>query len=204
MTLININVIFAILAAYLFGSIPWALVVGKLFYKTDVRQFGSGNLGASNAGRVLGKWAGVSVTILDALKACFVVLLCASFIPSATILAGLACCFGHCFPIFANFKGGKAVATTFGYFLGIGIVTGHLLTIFVLPVCSFFAILYLCKMVSLSSIIAIGIETVASFFAQPDLVISLSFVALFLFVTYRHKSNLQRIKSGEEKKITWM
>ena len=99
MTLININVIFAILAAYLFGSIPWALVVGKLFYKTDVRQFGSGNLGASNAGRVLGKWAGVSVTILDALKACFVVLLCASFIPSATILAGLACCFGHCFPI---------------------------------------------------------------------------------------------------------
>lgn len=204
MTLFNLNVILAIIAAYLFGSIPWALVVGKVFYKTDVRQYGSGNLGASNAGRVLGKWAGISVTVLDALKACFVVLLCAKFLPQATILAGLACCFGHCFPIFANFKGGKAVATTFGYFLGIGIVTGNLLTIFVLPVCSFFVILYLCKMVSLSSIIAIGIETVASFLAQPDLTISLSFVALFLFVTYRHKGNLQRIKDGEEKKITWM
>ncbi|MEG0076453.1 glycerol-3-phosphate 1-O-acyltransferase PlsY [Anaerorhabdus sp.] len=196
--------ILVILIAYLFGSIPWALVIGKVFYKTDVREHGSGNLGGSNAGRVLGKAAGVSVTILDALKSTFTVLICATWFKDATILAGLAVCFGHCFPIFAKFKGGKAVATTMGYFLGIGLVTGQFFSIFLLPIVIFFGTLYLCKMVSLSSMIAIGIEAIVSFFIQPDLTLSLSFVALLLFVTYRHKSNIKRIISHEEKKITWM
>ena len=105
-----------LILAYLFGSIPWALVIGKVFYKTDIRHHGSGNLGGSNAGRVLGKKAGVSVIALDALKALFSVVLAKTLNMSDTIcvLAGLMCCVGHCFPIFANFKGGKAVATTVG------------------------------------------------------------------------------------------
>lgn len=200
----NLYTFIAIVAAYCFGSIPWALVVGKVFYKTDVREFGSGNLGGSNAGRVLGKGAGLSVTILDGLKACIVVIVCALYVPSATIFAGLACCFGHCFPIFANFKGGKAVATTFGYFFGIGLILNNVFAYFLLPLAVFFALLYLSKMVSLSSILAIGFEVIVSFFIRADLVVSLSFVLLFVFVTYRHKANLQRIKNGEEKKITWM
>ncbi|MEF9968251.1 MAG: glycerol-3-phosphate 1-O-acyltransferase PlsY [Longicatena sp.] len=196
--------ILVILGAYLFGSIPWALVIGKVFYKTDVREHGSGNLGGSNAGRVLGKKAGISVTILDALKSTFTVLICSIWFKEVMIIAGLAVCFGHCFPIFAKFKGGKAVATTMGYFLGVGIVTGQFLAIFLLPIAIFFGTLYLCKMVSLSSMIAIGIEAIVSFFIQPDMTLSLSFVALFLFVTYRHKSNIKRIMNHEEKKITWM
>ena len=68
-----IKILFAMVLGYLFGSIPWALVIGKVFYKTDVRNFGSGNLGGTNAGRVLGKKAGVTVIILDGLKAFFVV-----------------------------------------------------------------------------------------------------------------------------------
>lgn len=200
----NIYTFIAILVAYCFGSIPWALVIGKVFYKTDVREHGSGNLGGSNAGRVLGKSAGLSVTILDGLKACIVVLVCAIYVPSATIIAGLACCFGHCFPLFANFKGGKAVATTFGYFLGIGIISHNIFAYFLLPLAVFFALLYLSKMVSLSSILAIGFECLVSFMIQADLVISISFIFLFVFVTYRHKANLQRIRNGEEKKITWM
>ena len=101
--------IIVIILSYLFGSVPWALVIGKVFYHKDIRKEGSGNLGASNAGRVLGKTAGVAVTILDALKAFLSMYLAYLFAPNAILFAGLACCIGHCFPIFANFHGGKAV-----------------------------------------------------------------------------------------------
>ncbi len=194
-----------ILGSYLFGSIPWALVIGKVFYKTDVRQHGSGNLGGSNAGRVLGKKVGATVIFLDGTKAFISVALSALLFPEYTILAGLACCIGHCFPIFANFRGGKAVATTMGYFLGLGLfVTNSFIGMFLLPLVIFFIALYFSKMVSLSSLIAIGSEAVISFIIQPNLTVSLSIVSLFLFVTYRHKENIKRILSNEEKKITWM
>ena len=119
--------ILILILAYLFGSIPWALVIGKVFYKTDIRNHGSGNLGGSNAGRVLGKKAGVAVIALDALKALLSVVLAKFMNMSDTIcvLAGLMCCVGHCFPIFANFKGGKAVATTVGFVIGISVLITH-------------------------------------------------------------------------------
>lgn len=197
--------IIAIVLAYLFGSIPWALVVGKVFYHTDIRTQGSGNLGGTNAGRVLGKKAGVSVTILDGLKAFFVVVFCHYLAPETTIIAGLACCVGHCFPIFANFKGGKAVATTMGYFLGISLfVTHHVFWQFFFIVICFFVILYLTKMVSFSSISAILIAVIVSFALRNGLDISVSILILFVFVTYRHKDNIKRIINHEEKKITWM
>lgn len=199
------KIIIACLLGYLIGSIPWALVVGKLFYKTDIREHGSGNLGGTNAGRVLGKKAGISVTVLDALKAAIVVAVCALYLPSATVLAGLATCIGHCFPIFAHFKGGKAVATTFGYLLSISIfVTHEIAFMFVIPVCIFFLILAISKMVSLSSIISLISATIITFFVQKDLIISLSILILTVFVTYRHKANIIRIIQGKEKKITWI
>ncbi|MDI9518282.1 MAG: glycerol-3-phosphate 1-O-acyltransferase PlsY [Bacillota bacterium] len=195
----------AILFGYLLGSIPWALVIGKVFYKTDIRTKGSGNLGGSNAGRVLGKKAGVAVTIMDAIKAVIVVVVCHFFIPEATIFAGLACCFGHCFPIFANFKGGKAVATTMGYFLAVSIfVTGHFFYQFILILIIFFVLLYITKIVSISSMSAILAAVVISFILKNDIEITLSFLALWIFVVYRHKDNIKRLLNGTEKKITWM
>lgn len=114
--------ILLILLGYLYGSIPFALVIGKVFYNTDVRESGSGNLGGTNAGRVLGKKAGISVIVLDALKAVIIFYL-SSYLslkfnlnPDIKYLAGLACIFGHCYPIFAEFRGGKAVSTSLGYF----------------------------------------------------------------------------------------
>ena len=114
-----------ILLSYLLGSIPWALVIGKVFYGKDIRLEGSGNLGGTNAGRVLGKKAGVSVIVLDALKGLIAMLIANMIAPETIIYAGLACCIGHCFPVFANFKGGKAVATSFGYLLGISTLVTH-------------------------------------------------------------------------------
>lgn len=197
--------ILVILLAYLFGSIPWALVIGKVFYNVDIRTQGSGNLGGTNAGRVLGKKAGVSVTILDALKAFFAVLCAKYFAPDAMIFAGLACCVGHCFPIFANFRGGKAVATTYGYLLAISVfVTNNILLQFLFPIICFFVCLYFTKMVSLSSIVSLGIASLISLITSHNLTVTISIFVLWLFVTYRHKQNIVRIMNHEEKKITWM
>lgn len=202
----------SIVIAYLFGSIPWALVIGKTIYHKDIRKEGSGNLGASNAGRVLGKPAAVVVTLLDAFKA-FLSMLLAWFLTGATIetstsavvFAGLACCLGHCFPCFAGFKGGKAVATTYGYFLGITVLlTGHWWWNFFWPIFLFFGILYLTRIVSISSISAIGLEVLTCFVIRVDIRICIALLILWLFITYRHRSNLQRIKNGTENKIKWM
>lgn len=201
----TLYILFAIIFGYLFGSIPWALIIGKVFYKTDIRNYGSGNLGGSNAGRVLGKKAAIAVTIFDGLKSFFVLLICYYFIKEAMVLAGLACCIGHCFPVFAGFRGGKAVATSMGYYLGISVlVTHNILMQFVLPVMIFFIVLYLCKMVSVSSIIATLSAAIISFISNNDLTISVSMLVLWIFVTYRHKDNIKRIMHNTEKKITWM
>ena len=203
------KLVLVILISYLFGSVPWALVIGKLFYHKDIRQEGSGNPGASNAGRVLGKHVAVIVTVLDALKAFFSMLLAHYIAPGTEIYAGLACCIGHCFPVFAQFKGGKAVATSYGFLLGICVLLTHeYVWQFCLPVVSFFAILYLTKMVSVSSIGSLLIAVIASFvlyFVKGiDISIPLALLVLWCFVTYRHRGNLERVKNGTESKIKWM
>ena len=194
--------------SYLFGSIPWALVIGKGFYHKDIRQYGSGNLGASNAGRVLGKPAAIAVTVLDALKA-VISMAIASLISKDTNLiafAGVACCIGHCFPVFAQFKGGKAVATTYGYFLGLVIFVNHnFFWGFLFPAIAFFVILYLTRIVSVSSMAAVGLEVLASFLIiKNPLPVSLCLLVIWAFIVYRHRSNIERIKNGTESRVKWM
>lgn len=202
--MINLYFMLMIIFGYLFGSIPWALVIGKVFYKTDVREHGSGNLGGSNAGRVLGKKAGIMVTVLDALKSFFVLLISLYVNKDAMIYAGLACCIGHCFPIFAGFKGGKAVATAMGYYLGVStLITNNFLIQFIVPVLIFFIILYLSKIVSLSSIIATLSAAIISL-TSNNISITISMLVLWVIIVYRHKDNIVRINNKTEKKITWM
>ena len=119
----DVNWIWYLGLGYLLGSIPFALVIGKVFYKTDVRNFGSGNLGGTNAGRVLGKKAGISVILCDVFKVVLAVAIVAQFDREASIWAGLAAAIGHCYPVFAGFHGGKAVATMFGFLLSTSIFT---------------------------------------------------------------------------------
>ena len=111
-----------IIIGYIIGSIPWGLIIGKVFYKKDIRQYGSGNLGGTNAGRVLGKKAGIAVIVLDALKALILMVIARFIYPEAIAYTGAAVMVGHCFPLFANFKGGKGVACAFGYLLALGIL----------------------------------------------------------------------------------
>lgn len=198
-----------ILAGYLLGSIPFALVIGKVFYKTDVRKHGSGNLGGTNTGRVLGKKAGIAVIVLDLLKVVLAVWLGTLTSQAAGVLAGLACCVGHCYPVFAQFKGGKAVATMFGFLLSISIFVFHNGWYFFGPLAMFFVMLYLYKWVSLASISAAVCSTVQIFSmcwsANPQMIlIMIGSLGLSLLVIFRHKSNIAKVRSGKEGKITWM
>lgn len=201
--------VLCIILGYLLGSIPFALVIGKLFYKTDIRQYGSGNLGGTNAGRVLGKKAGISVIILDVLKVVLAAGLASLVTEPAAIWTSLACCIGHCYPIFAHFKGGKAVTTMFGFLISTSIFIFQEFSYFLVPLFMFLIILYLFKYVSLGSICA---SVCSSLYITAQL-LSLDVNNLFiilaswlmtLLVIYRHSANIKRIQEGTENKVSWL
>lgn len=205
-----------IIMSYILGSIPNALIIGKAFFKKDIRQYGSGNLGGSNTGRVLGKKIGLLVMILDMLKAIIAILLTKLIISHTNpdllnlsiYLSGGFALIGHCYTCFAKFKGGKAVASTFGIIF----VTN----IYIFLICLFIYVILLkiFKQVSLASIIIFFIASLISLipvFRESlllnitfDLYYSLSLFTYACLVVYRHRSNIKRIIEGSESKITWL
>ncbi|MEG0273677.1 MAG: glycerol-3-phosphate 1-O-acyltransferase PlsY [Longicatena sp.] len=202
----NIYWILYIALGYVLGSIPFALVIGKVFYKTDVRNFGSGNLGGSNAGRVLGKNAGISVIACDVLKVVLAVGIVSIFDREASIWAGLAACIGHCYPVFAGFHGGKAVATMFGFLLSTSIFTFQNGWYVIIPFIFFVIVLYLGKIVSLSSMVAAVVSTIYISVMQYTTSIEIVIASwlLTILVIYRHRSNIKKIKNKTENKIKWL
>ena len=202
----NMYWILYILLGYLLGSLPFALIIGKLFYKTDVRNYGSGNLGGTNAGRVLGKKAGISVIACDVLKVVVAVGIVSYFDREASIWAGFAAAFGHCYPIFAGFRGGKAVATMFGFLLSTSIFTFQSAWYVIIPFLFFLVVLYLSKMVSLSSMVAALISSLYITYRQFDSSIEIIIASwlLTILVIYRHRSNIKKIANGIENKISWL
>lgn len=203
--MIDPKLILAIVFGYLFGSIPFALIIGKVFYKTDIRTKGSGNLGGTNAGRVLGKTAGISVTVFDVLKATIAILIVYQFAPQYAALAGVFAAIGHSYPIFAQFKGGKAVSTAAGYLLGAAIIVNQVILLFIVPASLFFIILKLTKYASLASMVAATISIFIAYFATGgDLVFTLNFILIDILIFYRHRANIKRLLNGTETKVTWI
>jgi len=209
-TTLIFTLIFVYLIAYLFGSIPFALIVGKVFYKTDIRNYGSGNLGGTNAGRVLGKVAGVTVAFLDLFKAFLVMWVAINILPDYpgyVAFAGVFAAIGHCYPIFAQFRGGKAVSTAFGYLLGVSVflVNQNLIwVLFFLPIVIGLTTLKFTKYVSFSAMVSVTFTVILSFFVQSDLTISIALVIIDILLIYRHRTNIQRLKDGTERKVTWI
>jgi len=199
-------IILLLLLAYLIGSIPSGLWIGKLFYNIDIREHGSGNLGGTNTFRTLGKKAGLVVTIMDILKGTAATLLGSLAIFETVnihpLILGIIAVIGHMYPIFAGFKGGKAVATSGGLLLG------YNWPIFVILVIGFFIILKLTKMVSLTSmilaIIAVIYSIIYYFSVNEDWPLIIIVLLLTAFIFYRHRSNIKRILAGTEPKITWI
>ena len=192
--------------SYLVGSIPFALVIGKVFYKTDVREYGSGNLGGGNTGRVLGKKAGLAVMTFDLLKVSFVVLAARLLVGTdlSIALCALSAGIGHCFPVFAKFRGGKAVAAMYGYLFGLFAFAGRSPLYFFLPLLVFLAVIFATKIISLSSIISAAAVSVYVCILPEDIAIKLVLVAYALIIVVRHRSNLERIKNHEENTVSWV
>jgi len=201
------KIILLMLIAYLLGSIPSGLWIGKAFYKKDIRQYGSGNSGTTNTFRILGVKAGFAVFLADLLKGTLATSL--AYLPGIDInplIFGLCAIIGHVFPIFAEFKGGKAVATSAGMLLGY-----HPLFFFY-SLAIFLILLFITSMVSLSSMLAAVIITLSTFILpfifpvllpEPDRLLSFIAVVVTAFIFYLHRQNIQRIRQGTESRISF-
>lgn len=187
-----------IILAYLIGSIPSGLIIGKKFFGVDIRQHGSGNLGGTNTFRVLGVKAGLTVTIADILKGTLAAALPIFLQPDMPILlAGIFAVIGHTYPVFASFKGGKAVATS------AGVLLCYAPLMFVILIAGFFLCLYITKYVSLSSMFGGLVAFIYSLIVQ-DIPLIIVVTILVGFVIYRHRANIKRIIDKTEPKVKWL
>ncbi|KRK49353.1 membrane protein [Secundilactobacillus kimchicus JCM 15530] len=182
--------------AYLLGAIPNGVWIGKLFFHTDIRQAGSGNIGTTNTYRVFGPVAGTAVLVLDLAKGTVATLLPLWFGITTVnpLVFGLMAIIGHTFSVFDHFKGGKAVATSAGMLLVYNPV------LFVVASLLFVSLIYLTSMVSLASMISFTIITIISFAIQ-DWLLAVLALALTVFVYYRHRENIKRIANGTENMV---
>ena len=196
-----------VLLAYMMGSIPSAVWIGKLLYGVDVRDYGSGNAGATNTFRVLGKRAGLPVLILDILKgfvAVKLVWLTAKYLPDTQqfvnleLSLGLAALIGHIFPVFAGFRGGKGVATMLGILVAI-----HPEAAFVCAL-AFITTLFFTGYVSLSSMVSgVTFPIVIMVFYSTNSSINIFSLAVAILILVTHQRNIERIINREESRVKW-
>lgn len=191
-------IVLIIISCYLLGSIPFGYIVSKLFKKVDIRELGSGNIGASNAFRILGPSLASLILIGDIGKGILSIYLVRYFnIDNLLILtiAGLVVICGHDWSLFLGFKGGKGIATTFGVVFALNP------TISILAVTIWVIVLIITKYTSLSSILAmISILVFTILFKQPYEYIVFSAIIIVLSI-FKHKENIKRLKLGKERKI---
>ena len=191
-----IELIYVSIYSYLLGSIPFGLIITKIFLKRDVREIGSGNIGATNVLRTGKKSLGAATLLLDALKAYTSVLVTLSFFPNYVYLSALLCFLGHVFPIWLKFKGGKGIAVYLGVLFAFSIYLGFIFVI------SWLIILYISKYSSLSSltssiIVLLYSTTLYSFN------MSLLFFMISIIITYTHRENISRIRDKTENKTNF-
>jgi acyl phosphate:glycerol-3-phosphate acyltransferase len=196
-------IIASAVVAYLLGSIPSAVWYGKIFHGIDIRQHGSGNAGATNSLRILGKKAGIIVLIFDFLKGFLAVFLTQYFFKinnqTLPLIMGLLVVLGHIYPIFAQFRGGKGVATAIGVIVAVLPMAALGCTVV------FFIAVFLTKYVSLGSLLgALAFPLQVSFKLWND-VSDVYYVALswlfFIILAYTHRENIQRLLNGTESKF---
>jgi glycerol-3-phosphate acyltransferase PlsY len=187
----------AIIAAYLIGSIPFALILARRWGAADLRLVGSGNLGAANVMRASGVTAGVLVAVLDMAKGAASVWLAARLSPGPALpaAAGVAAIVGHIYPVWLRFRGGKGVATACGVF--------SVLTPLALPpaLAIFAAVVWLTKYISLGSVLAsLALPPLAYALGSPAPAVVAALAAAIIIV-FRHRSNVVRLRLGTERRI---
>lgn len=205
-------IITGITVSYIIGSIPTAYIFGYLLKGIDIRKFGSGNVGATNAWRVLGKPVGVSVLVLDILKGFISVVFLGDFLASRIIFAdktilpillGLSCICGHNWALFLGLKGGKGIATTLGALIGLSMKIPELRLILVLLILTWVFIFALARIISIASVLtSILLPVYTIIFKQSKVVVLLS-ILLCVFSILRHLPNIKRIIRGKESRLTF-
>ena len=201
-----LRIVGAAIAPYLVGSIPWAVIVVKVFWKQDIRTLGSGNTGATNVLRVFGTAPGLAVLFLDALKGAVGVWLAVMFVPAEwasgadwfSVLRAMAAVAGHSFSPFIGFRGGKGVATAAGAIISVAPKVAPVMVII------FVIVVAIWKYVSLGSIVIAILFPGVSWLLYPGRYALLLFaIVVAALVIWRHRSNIGRIRRGEEHRITF-
>ena len=205
MSLFTPTTILLLAAAYFLGSIPFGLILARLFAGSDIRKSGSGNIGATNVARVVGPSAGILTLAFDIAKGAAAVWLAGRFTDqssTAMTLAGVAALLGHCFPVWLRFKGGKGVATALGVFLMLAPLAalGALLVFIVVSI--------VWRYVSLGSISAAAAMPLLMYFLwapghAPPLVVDFGTLFAAALVIFKHDANLQRLVDGTEPKFSF-
>jgi acyl phosphate:glycerol-3-phosphate acyltransferase len=201
-----LNAVIAVVLAYLLGSIPSAVWIGKTFHNIDVREHGSGNAGTTNTIRVLGWFTGIPVLLIDIAKGWLAAMLPVflhltdpgtALMTNLQLMTGIIAIIGHIFPVFAGFRGGKGVATVFGVFLALQ---------FLLTLCSigvFLVVLFITGIVSVSSMIA-GVSFpvfLFLFFDTPSILFKIFSILAGIALLVTHRKNIGRLMRGEEAKL---
>ena len=180
------------LGSYLLGSIPFGFILTKIFLKKDIRNIGSGNIGATNALRTGNKSLGYATLVLDITKAVLPVLYVKFNYPDYIFIASLSVFLGHVFPIWLKFKGGKGVAAYVGILLSINIILGLIFIV------SWVVIFLISKYSSLSSLVASLIVPV--YLIVFENFNSIFFIIMFVLIFYTHRENVSRLKNKKESK----
>jgi glycerol-3-phosphate acyltransferase PlsY len=190
------KIILLVIIGYFIGSIPSGLIVGKLTAGIDIRNYGSGNLGGTNAFRVLGTKGGLIVTSADIIKGIIPTLIGLSWAGEVgAIIGGASAIFGHAYPIFAGLRGGKSIATGTGVFL---ILMPHIIGISAIV---FAIVLITTNYVSLASLSGALILVIFSIILKQGILKIIACCLVFIFVVYRHRGNIERLLYGRENKV---
>lgn len=200
-----LNFIFAVVIGYLIGAIPTAYIFGRILKGIDIRKHGSGNVGATNAFRILGKGPGSCVLVIDVLKGVVVTAGVTALFglhePYWKVILGLIAVCGHNWTVFLNFKGGKGIATSLGVLIGLTIAIDSIRPVVILTFASWVVVFLISGYVSLASIVAsVVLPVMALIFPQPFAVMVLS-VILCVFVVFRHRPNISRLLEHKESKV---
>ena len=189
----DINLIIVAVYSYLLGSIPFGLILTKIFLKKDIRKIGSGNIGTTNVLRTGKKSLAASTLILDLMKGYFSIIITFTYFENLISYSALICFIGHIFPVWLKFKGGKGVATYLGVILALSY------KFFLIFGISWLFLSFLFRYASLSSIISSLIVFVCSYFFNNNF--SLILFIFFIIILYTHRENIVRLKNSEESKI---
>ena len=190
----NIEIVYISIYSYFFGSIPFGLMLTKIFLKKDLREIGSGNIGATNAFRTGKKFLGVLTLLFDGLKGYISVVITLNYSPEYIYFSSLLCFLGHIFPVWLKFKGGKGVAVY------LGILSSFSINLSLLFIVSWLIILFFSKYSSMSSLISTLLIFIYSIIFK-SFNESVFFFIIFIIIIYTHRENIARLKNKTENKI---